>query len=96
MFRKRCVRFVGICVENDVYLLMLYVDAFSGDFFNLKTGLAGMMLQKYINYHIRVAVILEHLRILQMLELGFRVYDTKEKLKLHRKNGIMHMVFIQW
>ncbi len=88
--------FVGICVENDVYLLILYVDAFSEDFFNLKTGLAGMMLQKFINYHIRVAVILEHLRILQMLKLGFRVYDTKEKLKRHRKNGSMHMVFIQW
>lgn len=65
--------FVGICAENDVYLLTLYVDAFFEDFFNLKTGLAGMMLQKFINYHIRVVF-----------------SKTKEK------NGMMHMVFIQW
>ncbi|MEH6891072.1 DUF4180 domain-containing protein [Bacillus sp. JJ864] len=44
---KDVLDFVGICVENDVYLLILYVDVFSEDFFNLKTGLAGMMLQKF-------------------------------------------------
>ncbi|MFI8706016.1 DUF4180 domain-containing protein [Bacillus sp. NPDC077411] len=57
---KDVLDFVGICAENDVYTLIFYVDAFSEDFFNLKTGLAGMMLQKFINYHIKVAVILEN------------------------------------
>ncbi|MFL0266995.1 DUF4180 domain-containing protein [Candidatus Clostridium radicumherbarum] len=50
---------IGICIGNDVYALVLYIDAFSEDFFNLKTGLAGMILQKFINYHIKVAVILD-------------------------------------
>lgn len=52
--------FISICIENDVYTLVLYSDTFSEDFFNLKTGLAGMALQKFINYHIKVAVILEN------------------------------------
>lgn len=29
------------------------------DFFNIKTRLAGMALQKFINYHVKVAVIIE-------------------------------------
>ncbi|EPY2308010.1 DUF4180 domain-containing protein [Clostridium sporogenes] len=52
--------FIGICVENDIYKLVLHGDILSEAFFNLKTGLAGMVLQKFINYHIKVAVILEN------------------------------------
>lgn len=37
---KDVLDFVGICVGNDVYLLILYIDAFSE---GLKTGLAGIM-----------------------------------------------------
>lgn len=51
---------ISISIENNIYILLLQVDAFSKDFINLKTGLAGMMLQKFINYHIKVAVILEN------------------------------------
>jgi hypothetical protein len=50
---------IGICIGNDVNVLVLHIDAFSEDFFNLKTGLAGMILQKFINYHLKVAVILD-------------------------------------
>jgi len=46
------------CFENDTSLLMFHTEALSDDFFKLKTGLAGQVLQKLINYHIRVAVIL--------------------------------------
>ncbi len=52
--------FIGICVENDIYKLVLHGGMLSEDFFNLKTGLAGMVLQKFINYHVKVAVILEN------------------------------------
>lgn len=50
---------ISICIENDAYIIILYVDTFSEDFFNLKTGLAGTILQKFINYHIKFAIILE-------------------------------------
>lgn len=50
---------ISVCMENDVYTIMLHSDVLSDDFFNLKTGLAGMALQKFINYHVKVAVIIE-------------------------------------
>lgn len=50
---------ISICMENDVYTIILHSDVLSENFFNLKTGLAGMALQKFINYHVKVAVIIE-------------------------------------
>lgn len=50
---------ISICMENDVYTIILHSNVLSEDFFNLKTGLAGMALQKFINYHVKVAVIIE-------------------------------------
>ncbi|GAA0085938.1 MULTISPECIES: DUF4180 domain-containing protein [Clostridium] len=50
---------ISICMENDVYTIMLHSNVLSEDFFNLKTRLAGMALQKFINYHVKVAVIIE-------------------------------------
>ena len=32
------------------------MNAFSDDFFDLTTGLAGSILQKYVNYHIKLAI----------------------------------------
>lgn len=52
--------YISTCMENDIYTIMLESNVLSEDFFNLKTGLAGMALQKFINYHIKVAVILEN------------------------------------
>ncbi|WP_371380223.1 DUF4180 domain-containing protein [Sporomusa aerivorans] len=46
------------CFENNTHLLMLHAEALSDDFFKLKTGLAGQVLQKFINYQVKVAVIL--------------------------------------
>ncbi len=54
------MNFIGICIENNVYTLIFYVDAFSEDLFNIKTCLAGMVLQKFINYYIKVAIILDN------------------------------------
>lgn len=50
---------ISICMENDVYTIILHSDVLSEDFFNLKTGLAGMALQKFINYHVKAAVIIK-------------------------------------
>lgn len=50
---------ISVCMENGIYIVMFPSEALSEDFFYLKTKLAGMALQKFINYHIKVAAILE-------------------------------------
>lgn len=50
---------ISICMENDVYTIIFPSNVLSEDFFNLKTRLAGMTLQKFINYHVKVATIIE-------------------------------------
>lgn len=50
---------IGICMGNNINFLMFNNEALTEDFFNLKTGLAGMALQKFMNYHIKVAAIIE-------------------------------------
>ena len=49
---------VALCGENDTALMMLHAEALSDDFFRLKTGVAGEIFQKFINYSIKTAVIL--------------------------------------
>ena len=51
--------FISKCWENDTNYLVFYDKALSDDFFNLKTRLAGMVLQKFMNYKIKVGVIIE-------------------------------------
>lgn len=50
---------ISICIENNIYTIVLHFNAISEDFFNLKTGLAGMALQKFINYNVNLAIIIE-------------------------------------
>jgi DNA-binding PadR family transcriptional regulator len=49
---------VALCGENDTNRLMLHADALSEDFFKLKTGIAGMILQKFVNYRVKTAIVL--------------------------------------
>lgn len=49
---------VALCGENDTTLLMLHADVLSEDFFKLKTGIAGMILQKFVNYRVKTAIVL--------------------------------------
>jgi len=48
---------VALCGEKDVNRLMIHHEALSEDFFRLKTGVAGAVLQKFITYSIRTAVV---------------------------------------
>ncbi len=48
---------VAACVEHSTGLLLLQAEALSPDFFKLRTGLAGSMLQKFVNYHIKTAMV---------------------------------------
>ncbi len=49
---------VALCGENDTNRLMLHADALSEDFFKLKTRIAGMILQKFVNYRVKTAIVL--------------------------------------
>lgn len=48
---------IGDCVGNDSRHLILYQKNLSDSFFELKTRLAGMILQKFVNYHFRVVIV---------------------------------------
>nr|WP_238475974.1 DUF4180 domain-containing protein [Clostridium manihotivorum] len=61
---KDVIDYISICMENDVYTILLQPNVLSEDFFNLRSGLAGTALQKFINYHVKVAVIIEDTEVL--------------------------------
>ncbi len=65
---------IGVCFEHDVQLLMIDADVLSDDFFKLRTGLAGQVIQKFINYRVKVAVVLPKE---QRLEGRFREFMTE-------------------
>jgi DNA-binding PadR family transcriptional regulator len=49
---------IAICSENDTNHLIIHAEALSDDFFKLKTGVAGQMLQKFINFQVKTAAII--------------------------------------
>ncbi len=49
---------VALCGEHETNLIILHSNALSEDFFKLKTGVAGKVMQKFTNYYIKAAVIL--------------------------------------
>jgi len=49
---------VAACGESGTQNLMIHAGVLTDDFFRLRTGLAGAILQKFSNYHIRTALIL--------------------------------------
>lgn len=51
---------IALCGENDTNLLMINAEALARDFFDLKTGLAGQILQKFANYYIKAAVVVSN------------------------------------
>lgn len=48
---------VSTCYEHDACLIMIHSEALDDDFFKLRTGVAGEILQKFINYKFKVALI---------------------------------------
>lgn len=48
---------IGICFENRARSVLLYAENLTERFFDLSSGEAGAILQKFRNYRIRVAVV---------------------------------------
>lgn len=55
---RDAVDLIATCMENNTELLIIQDKALSEDFFNLRTGLAGTVLQKFVNYNIKAALII--------------------------------------
>lgn len=55
---REALDFISICMEYNTGLIIIHQEVLSEDFYNLRTGLAGGVLQKFMNYHIKVAVII--------------------------------------
>lgn len=50
---------IAACAEHETSLVLIPASMITDDFFKLNTGLAATILQKFTNYHIRAAAILE-------------------------------------
>lgn len=46
---------ISFCLSNDINLLVLRNGVLTEEFINLRTGLAGLVLQKFMNYNIKVS-----------------------------------------
>jgi PadR family transcriptional regulator AphA len=64
------VALVGVCGEHSAERVLLYASNLSESFFDLKTGLAGAILQKFVNYHVKVALVTP----LNLVQGRFREY----------------------
>ncbi|MEC2346112.1 DUF4180 domain-containing protein [Paenibacillus barengoltzii] len=51
------IQLIEACIEHNAGRLIVYAEALSADFFNLRTGLAGEILQKFVNFSLRTALV---------------------------------------
>jgi hypothetical protein len=51
-------RILELCYENDTNRVLLFAENFSDHFFDLSSGEAGMILQKFSVYFVKVAAVL--------------------------------------
>jgi hypothetical protein len=48
---------IAVCGENNSNLIVLQADNFAPEFYDLKSGLAGTVFQKFSNYHVTAAFV---------------------------------------
>ncbi len=51
------VDLIGLCGEQNADRLLVRTDNLPDEFFDLKSGLAGTMLQKFMTYHLTAAFV---------------------------------------
>lgn len=51
---------IAVCMENQVSQLLIHGEVLTEDFFKLSTGVAGEIIQKLVNYHIKTAAIIPY------------------------------------
>lgn len=80
---------VGLCGENGASRIIIYGENLTNDFFDLKTCVAGDILQKFVNYRVKTAIVLspEYLKHDRFREMALEAnqsgaygfFHTKEK-----------------
>jgi hypothetical protein len=48
---------IVLASENDSGKILLHENSIHSNFFKLETGLAGEVLQKFVNYHVKLAIV---------------------------------------
>ncbi|MCP4134918.1 MAG: DUF4180 domain-containing protein [bacterium] len=80
---------VGLCGENDTQDLLLFTDNLTDSFFDIKSRVAGTIMQKFVNYSIRIAAVISpaHLESPRFREMAlesnkgnhFRVFFNRDE-----------------
>ncbi len=60
---RDALELLSICAENGTNLLLIHGERLSDAFLQLKTGVAGAILQKFVLYHIKTVAVLDNSRI---------------------------------
>lgn len=50
---------MALCWEHEIGKLLIHGDRLADDFYILQTGLAGELLQKFTNYNISAAIVMD-------------------------------------
>lgn len=53
------VDIISLCMSNSINLLVLREGTLTDKFINLRTGLAGLVLQKFMNYNIKASAVID-------------------------------------
>jgi hypothetical protein len=54
---RDAVELISVAIEQRADLIVIPVERFPDDFFRLETGIAGEVLQKFVIYQLRLAVV---------------------------------------
>ncbi len=54
---RDAVDLIGAAIEHRAALIVLPVECLDDDFFKLRTRIAGEIIQKFVNYRIRLAIV---------------------------------------
>ncbi|MBP3915920.1 DUF4180 domain-containing protein [Clostridium sp.] len=86
---------ISLCMSNSINMIVLREGTLTDNFINLRTGLAGIVLQKFMNYNITASAVIEMELEGRFKELvyelnkanNFRVFDNK----LDAENWILNI-----
>jgi len=54
---RDAIDLISAALEHQATMIVIPAERLDDDFFRLKTGVAGALLQKFVNYGIRVAIV---------------------------------------
>jgi hypothetical protein len=52
------LEWIALCGENQIHRLLLHAENLTPEFYQLRTGIAGAILQKFVTYSIKVGALL--------------------------------------